>query len=198
MSKQEKIAQAFIGRICDLYGDSYDDTVEDSSIGGEDWAPGKKADHKSLRAFQEELNELGIHLSTGKIRKILITGGKFSSELSRSINREWERYNSLPVAERRKRVAEVLDISTNTVVAYLPYQRQIYNEEPSSNAQSIKRWRDKKKERRLTAADAEVMATLHAIEASIGESETQKILKTFISQPDRMRMYLEQMQKDER
>lgn len=197
MSKKEQISQSFIDHICNLYGDNYDDTVEDSSIGGEDWAPGKKADHKSLRAFQEELSELGIHLSTGKIRKILITGGKFSSELSRSINREWERYDSLPTAERRAKVAEVLGISQNTVVAYLPYQRQVYNEAPSANAKSIKRWRDKKKERRLTAADVEVMETLHVIEASIGESETQKMLKMFISQPDRMKMYLERLQKND-
>ena len=65
----------FIEQICFLYHDSYDDRDEDSSIGGEDWAPGKTALHTSLNAFQKELEEgYGIKLSTSKIRKILRKG----------------------------------------------------------------------------------------------------------------------------
>ena len=58
----------FIDHICDLYGDYYDDTEEDSSIGGGNWAPGQRAEHKSLRVFQEELEDQGIKMSTAKIR----------------------------------------------------------------------------------------------------------------------------------
>ncbi|WP_274941046.1 hypothetical protein [Chordicoccus furentiruminis] len=47
----------FIDHICDLYGDYYDDTEEDSSIGGANWTPGQRAEHKSLRVFQEELED---------------------------------------------------------------------------------------------------------------------------------------------
>ena len=58
----------FIDQICSLYDDVYDDREEDSSIGGEDWAPGQKALHTSLVAFQKELEEgYGIKLSTSKI-----------------------------------------------------------------------------------------------------------------------------------
>lgn len=142
--KREEITDEFISRICSLYGDNYDDTEEDSSLGGEDWYPGKRADHKSLRIFKEELEEQDIHLSTSKIRKILITGGVYSTELSRSVSREWDRYSHLPPKKRREKVAEVLGISPSTVLTYLPYQRQVYKESPSENARTIKRWREKK------------------------------------------------------
>ena len=76
----------FIDRICNLYADIYDDREENSSIGGEDWAPGKMALHTSLAAFQKELEEgYGIKLSTAKIRKILITGGCWTTERSREV-----------------------------------------------------------------------------------------------------------------
>lgn len=144
--KREKITQEFIDKICSLYGDSYDDTEEDSSLGGSDWAPGKTAQHKSLRAFQEELEEKGIRLSTGKIRKILITGGVYSTQLSRSISREMERYENLPEKDRIKKVAEVLELSPKTVSMYSGYySRQVYGVEQSENAKTIKRWREKKK-----------------------------------------------------
>lgn len=137
--KREKITKDFIEQICGLYGDNYNDTEEDSSLGGSDWAPGKEANHKSLRRFKEELEEMDIHLSTSKIRKILISGGVYSTELSRSVAKEMEIYKDA------KKVAKVLGISTSTVTTYLPYQRQVYNEEPSENARTIKKWREKKR-----------------------------------------------------
>lgn len=143
--QREKITSDFIEQICALYGDEYNDSIEDSSLGGSDWAPGKTANHKSLRRFKEELDEAGVHLSTGKIRKILITGGCYSTQLSREVGRELERYSSLPEKERIRKVSEVLDISPKTVNMYSPYSRQVYNEEPSENARVIKTWREKKK-----------------------------------------------------
>ena len=57
-------SQEYIKLICCLYGDVYDDREEDSRIKGMDWDPGRKASHKSLAAFQKELDEIyGIHLS---------------------------------------------------------------------------------------------------------------------------------------
>lgn len=40
--------------------------------------------------FKRELEDEGIFLSTGKIRKILITGGLYSSERSREIAVEYK------------------------------------------------------------------------------------------------------------
>lgn len=59
--RREKNPSAdFIEQICFLYNDIYDDREEDSSIGGDDWAPGKTALHTSLISFQKELEEYGI------------------------------------------------------------------------------------------------------------------------------------------
>lgn len=127
-----------------MYGSSYNDLEEDSSPGGEDWTPGKTAQHKSLRHFQEELEEQGIKLSTCKIRKILITGDVYSTKLSRAVAMEYEKFSLLPRKERLEKTAKAIGMSTSTVITYLPYQRQVYNEEPSENAKTIKKWRAKK------------------------------------------------------
>jgi len=71
MNKQEP-SKEYIEYICTLYGDIYDDRIEDCkppAAGddfrdpGEDWRPGREAEHKSIVAFQRELNAMGIKLS---------------------------------------------------------------------------------------------------------------------------------------
>lgn len=126
----------FIERICDLYGDTYDDREEDSKPGGENWVPGKEANHTSLAAFQKMLQENGIELSTAKIRKILITGGCWSTERSREVASLYDKYGSV------KRVSEILKVSEALVNMYLPYEKAVYDlEEKSGNAKRIARWR---------------------------------------------------------
>lgn len=131
----------FINQICSLYDDEYDDREEDSSIGGEDWAPGQKALHTSLVAFQKELEEgYGIKLSTSKIRKILITGGCWTTERSREVCALYEKYGSVA------KVAKVLGLSETLVKTYLPYGKVVYDlEEKSGNAKRVERWREKHK-----------------------------------------------------
>ena len=84
----------FIRQICDIYNDYYDDRIEESNpptagnnpkTAGEDWRPGVTAAHKSLVAFQKELEEEGICLSTSKIKKILVTGGCWTTARSRQV-----------------------------------------------------------------------------------------------------------------
>ena len=88
-------SREFITQICELYGDVYDDREEDSRPGGDDWQPGVPANHTSLAAFQKTLKEKGIELSTAKIRKILITGGVYTTERSREVAELFERYKSV-------------------------------------------------------------------------------------------------------
>lgn len=129
----------FIERICDLYGDIYDDREEDSKPGGENWVPGKEANHTSLAAFQKTLHENRIELSTAKIRKILITGGCWSTERSREVASLYDKYGSV------KRVAEILKVSEALVNMYLPYEKAVYDlEEKSGNAKRIARWREER------------------------------------------------------
>ena len=101
--KRERIAkekqnrtpsQEYVAFICQLYGDRYDDREEDSKIKGLDWEPGVKASHKSMAAFQKELEEVhGIHISRTKLQKILITGGCWTTERSREIQWLYEEYD---------------------------------------------------------------------------------------------------------
>ena len=133
---QELRGKEYIVYICSLYGDSYDDREEDSKIGGGDWQPGRKAKHRSLEAFRQELREQGIELSTAKIRKILITGGRWSTKRSRKVAEMYDKYGSVA------KVAEVLEISTAMVTMSLPYEKTVYDlEEKSSNARRMERFR---------------------------------------------------------
>ena len=129
----------YICLICSLYNDVYDDREEDSRPGGESWIPGQKALHTSLEAFRRELREVhGIELSTAKIRKILITGGLWTTERSREVAELYERYGIV------SRVADELGLSIGLVTTYLPYQRTVYDlEEKSGNARRIDRWRER-------------------------------------------------------
>ena len=128
----------FIRHICSLYGDVYDDREEDSRPGGEDWVPGAEANHMSLERFRRELKEKGIELSTAKIRKILITGGCWSTERSREVASLYEKYKSV------KAVAEALDVTPALITMYLPYEKVVYDlEDKSGNAKRVARCRER-------------------------------------------------------
>ena len=154
----------YIDYICNLYGDVYDDRIEDCkppTAGieyrdpGADWVPGQPAKHKSLVAFQKELEDIGIKLSSSKIRKILITGGCWSTERSREIGELFDEYTK-PKSEGGKglhndeaiaRIATELDVSVVTVSVNLPYQNVVYKlENKSSNANRCERYKERKRQ----------------------------------------------------
>ena len=100
MAKSDPTAE-YIEYICSLYDDVYDDRLEDCRLPaagdtirtpGKDWVPGQEANHKSIIAFQRELEDKGIKLSSSKIRKILFTGGCWSTERSREIEALFNQY----------------------------------------------------------------------------------------------------------
>ena len=143
----------YINNICQLYGDVYDDRKEDSRPGGANWQPGVRAAHRSIASFQRDLQEVhGISLSRSKIQKILITGGCWSTERSREVQRLFDDYTS-PVSEGGqglssedaiRAIAALLGISTVSVSINLPYQKTIYDlYEKTANARRIERWRKK-------------------------------------------------------
>ncbi len=160
MRKQEP-SKEYIEYICGLYGDTYDDRIEDSrppAAGdeyrdpGEDWKPGQVADHKSLAAFQKELKDVGIELSSSKIRKILITGGCWTTERSREIAELFELYTAskddggygFSEDQASKKIAEVLEVSLVTVNVNLPYQNVVYKlENRSKNAIRCARYKER-------------------------------------------------------
>ena len=176
-------SQDYIDFICSLYGSSYDDRIENTSpptagdnprTPGDDWMPGTTANHKSLRAFQKELAEQGIKLSTSKIKKILITGGLWTTEASRSIQSLYSSYTatiedggkSLDPASAIKRIADELDISLVTVSVNLPYSTVVYNlENRSSNAKRCQKYKERKMARQagVEAKRAEAVAALKTV-----------------------------------
>ena len=155
-------SQDYIDFICSLYNSSYDDRIENTApptAGGEDrtpgenWAPGMTANHKSLISFQRELAEQGIRLSTSKIKKILVTGGLWTTEKTRTIQEMFRLYTSsvddggegMDPAAAIKRIADKLEISTVSVSVSLPYMDVVYNlPEPSANAKRCRRWKERK------------------------------------------------------
>ena len=160
--KLSEPSQKYIEYICSLYGDKYDDNSEDSKppaggkykIQGKDWFPWRTANHKSIVAFQRELKDKGIMISSTKIRKILITGGCWSTERSREINLLFDKYTS-PVCDGGlglssdaavTMIAKELCVSRVTVSVNLPYQNVVYKlKNRSTNAERCKRYRNRKK-----------------------------------------------------
>lgn len=163
--KSKEPSKEYIEYICSLYGDIYDDRIEDCrppAAGddfrdpGEDWKPGQVADHKSLNAFQKELKNMGIALSTSKIRKILITGNCWTTERSREIAKLFEHYTSSETDDGEemsgdaavRKIAEDLKVSIVTVNVNLPYQNVVYNlENRSSNAVRCARYKERQKQK---------------------------------------------------
>lgn len=141
-------SEDFISYICSLYNDTYDDRIEDSKPSGEDWKPGTIAQHKSLNFFQKELEEKGIKLSTSKIKKILITGGLWTTERSREIAELYEQYTAegMDTAAAVKAIADEIETSVVTVNTNLPYISVVYNlDNKSRNAKRCERYKERHK-----------------------------------------------------
>lgn len=161
--REQEPSKKYIRYICGLYADIYDDRVQDCkppTAGGEyrdpgqDWNPGQVAEHKSLAVFQKELNGLGITISSSKIRKILISGGCWTTERSREIQKLFDLYTKikadggygLSADQASKKIAADLDVSLVTVNVNLPYQNVVYNlENRSRNAVRCARYKERKK-----------------------------------------------------
>lgn len=155
INDNKDLSWEYVNKICHLYDDIYDDREEDSKPKGLNWEPGLKAAHKSIAAFQMELEEVhGMHLSRTKIQKILISGGCWTTERSREIQWLYDEYTA-PVEKNGKgmnskeaiqEIAKHLEISTVSVNINLPYGKVVYDlEKKSPNAVRIDRCRVRKK-----------------------------------------------------
>ena len=71
---EKNVSQDYINTICELYNDIYDDRVENTCpptagsspcIPGEDWAPGQRAEHKSLFSLSAGIageGDISVHI----------------------------------------------------------------------------------------------------------------------------------------
>lgn len=90
---------------------------------------------KTIRKIAKEME-----LSAIKVRKILITGGVFTSDLSTQIDALYKD------GKKPSEIAAILNTTTANVNSYLPYERIIYKmEERSVEADRQQRYRDRKK-----------------------------------------------------
>lgn len=81
-----------------------------------------------------------MELSPMKVRKILITGGCYSTDMSTEIDALYKDGKTVP------EIAELLSMTTANVNSYLPYERIIYNmDERSVEADRQQRYRNRKK-----------------------------------------------------
>ena len=157
----DPISDEFIQKICVLYGDYYDDRLGDrlppalrgkNGRKGEHLEPEMLAGHKSLLKFQKELAEkYNIRLSTIKIRKILISGGCWTTKRSRMVQTLYDDLmqsgDDIDPETVIGLISQKLGISIAAVNVNLPYILGVYRlEEKSKNAKRCARYREKKKD----------------------------------------------------
>ncbi len=122
----------------DLFGEPFDDRKERSK------------DAPSIRDVANSMDTTSL-----KIRKILITTGHYSTELSRKVQRLYEAGYSI------QNIMKQTGLKRASVHAYLPYSRGSYNlSEPTLHAEHAKNFRKRKKVcerlcRKLNSPDVE-------------------------------------------
>lgn len=87
---------------------------------------------ESMRNIAKALN-----VSLGKVKKLLVTAGMFSNEMSEQIQ---ALYKTMDVQE----IAQTLGVSKSTVNMYIPYTRGTYPfDSPTSNAIALRKFHER-------------------------------------------------------
>jgi hypothetical protein len=123
------------------------DTIAESYIG-----TGGCSTEGSLQKIAQELDMTRL-----KVRKLLITAGVYSSDISEEVNR---------LKAEKKTVQEIMEITglgRSSVYSYFPYSRMAYNvEELSLDAERCRKYR----ERKLAVAKLKQLTDRSAADAS--------------------------------
>ena len=128
-----------VEKICSFFGRVYDDFEEERHqalrghrSGDEKWEEIMMGD-PTINETAEEFD-----ITSMKVRKLLITGGCYDTEMYREVNRLKEKGMSV------EQIAEKLQKKPGTIRTYLPYERVIYNlEERSVNADRLQRFKQR-------------------------------------------------------
>lgn len=91
--------------------------------------------HGSIRATWKSLAGTA---SEQLVRKVLITHGLYSTKISDEVYELYER------GYTQQEIAKELNISDTWVNANLPYTKGVYKFEPSAKAQTVRRCRERK------------------------------------------------------
>ena len=144
MNTEEMIKSA-----CSLFGEPYDDRETPTSLF---LSPhGQKPEHTSLRSVAEEME-----ISTVKVRKLLISGGFYSTVTSRTVKRLYDEAvkenikNGMNPAQAEKHAVITVSHQTHfgraSVYSYLPFKNDAYGiEEKSAAAIRQRRYRERKR-----------------------------------------------------
>lgn len=144
MNTEDLITEA-----CSLFGEPYDDRNNPSSLFSS--PHGQKPQHTSLRSVAEQME-----ISVVKVRKLLISGGFYSTSTSRRVqelyNEARDAYlqNGQRPAQAEKNVVitvcEKMNLGRASVYSYLPFKNDAYGlEEKSPAAVRQEKYREKKR-----------------------------------------------------
>lgn len=118
----EKIMQEYMDALADAFGAPYDDREV------------SEHDHVSLNDVAAEFG-----ITAMKARKLLITAGAYSTEMSRKIQYLYANGKKIP------EIQSIVGLSRASVHSYLPYSKGSYNmTELSTNAERTKLYRERK------------------------------------------------------
>ena len=135
----EAVQKSLVDEVCDYFGRVFDDDEQERHRllrghrpGDDRWVEIMGADV----TINETAKEFSI--TTQKVRKLLITGGYYDTEMYREVKK-------LKVAGMNvEEIGEELQMKPATVRTYLPYERVIYNlDERSVNADRLQRFKKK-------------------------------------------------------
>ena len=146
----------YIRKICKLYDFVYDDRtkVDWVKVDGEKIYQGKK--YRSLRDFQEEVRvQCGERLSINKLKKILISGGCYSTQATREVQQRLaeltasveEGGQGMSRDQAIVRIATEMERDPDGIYLLIPYRTTVYSlKEKTKNAIRIERYRQRRTE----------------------------------------------------
>lgn len=122
ISSHSESMKQLIARAAELFEESYDDREQ-----REDWLP-------SVRAVAEEMNTTVL-----RARKLLITAGYYSTDISRRVQELYSQGKSIP------EIMEAMGLGQASVYSYLPYLGLAWNlDQTTANANRLKLFRRRK------------------------------------------------------
>ena len=133
----QAVLAELVSAVCDYFGRVFDDEEQERHMLLRGHRPGDVRWTEIMQGdptIRETAEHFGI---TGqKVKKLLITGGYYDTEMYRAVTELRE------AGQSPDEIAALLQISLITVRSYLPYERVIYNlEERSVNADRLQRFK---------------------------------------------------------
>ena len=128
-----------IEKICSFFGRVYDDFEEERHQALRGHRSGEEK-REEIMMGDPTINETAeeFDITSMKVRKLLITGGCYDTEMYREVKRLKEKGMSV------EQIAEKLQKKPGTIRSYLPYERVIYNlEERTVNADRLQRFKQR-------------------------------------------------------